>query len=92
MNNFQNELQMLNIGDFQATEAVPWDLNQYYIDQTRRCGCGGGFRCGGCGGGFRCGGCGGCFRCGGCGGGFRCGGCFGCFLGLGFSCFFGFGF
>ncbi len=34
MNEFQRELQMLNIGDFQANQAVPWDQNQNYIDQA----------------------------------------------------------
>ncbi|MED0876057.1 heterocycloanthracin/sonorensin family bacteriocin [Bacillus mobilis] len=76
MNQFQQDLQSLNLNDYQSGNVVYWDQlqqNQYpyfYIqDEARRCGgCGG--RCGGCGGG-RCGGCGG--RCVG------CAGCFGCF-------------
>ena len=36
MNGFQNELQMLNVGDFQATQAIPWDQSQYYSDQDRQ--------------------------------------------------------
>ncbi|NRG43989.1 heterocycloanthracin/sonorensin family bacteriocin [Bacillus sp. CRN 9] len=76
MNDFQNELQRLNIGDFQANQAVPWDQSQYNIDQSRLCGgcvgffpcffCFGCFNCFRCGG--RCGRCGGCGRCGRCGG------------------------
>ncbi|PGK67153.1 heterocycloanthracin/sonorensin family bacteriocin [Bacillus thuringiensis] len=84
MNQFQQELQSLNLNDYQTGNVVYWDQQQsqypyYYIqDDARRCGgCGGcGGRCGGCGGG-----CGG--RCGGCAG--RCGGCIGC-AGC-FSCF-----
>ncbi|TKH11965.1 heterocycloanthracin/sonorensin family bacteriocin [Bacillus wiedmannii] len=79
MNGFQQELQSLNLNDYQSGNVVYWDQLQqnqypyYYIqDDARRCGgCGG--RCGGCGGG-RCGGCAG--RCGGCIG---CAGCFSCF-------------
>lgn len=73
MNQFQQELQSLNLNDFQTGNVVYWDRQQnqypyYYIQgDVRRCG-----GCGGCGG--RCGGCGG--RCGGCVG---CAGCFGCF-------------
>lgn len=82
MNEFQQELQALNLNDYQSGNVVYWDQqNQYpyyYInDDARRCGgCGGGFRCGGfrCGG-FRCFGCFGCFGCFNCGG---CGGCGGC--------------
>ncbi|MBE5106655.1 heterocycloanthracin/sonorensin family bacteriocin [Bacillus thuringiensis] len=78
MNQFQHELQSLNLNDYQSGNVVYWDQQQqnqypyYFIqDDARRCGgCGG--RCGGCGG--RCGGCAG--RCGGCVG---CAGCFGCF-------------
>jgi len=77
MNQFQQELQSLNLNDYQTGNVVYWDQQQsqypYYSiqDDARRCGgCGG--RCGGCGG--RCGGCAG--RCGGCIG---CAGCFGCF-------------
>ncbi|WP_081415025.1 heterocycloanthracin/sonorensin family bacteriocin [Ectobacillus panaciterrae] len=73
MYNFQDELQALNLADFQVSQTVPWDTqNQYYTDATRiRCGgCGGCFRC------FRCGGCGGCFRCFSC---FQCSGCARCF-------------
>ncbi|PGZ01013.1 heterocycloanthracin/sonorensin family bacteriocin, partial [Bacillus cereus] len=78
---FQQELQSLNLNDYQSGHVVYWDQQQqnqypyYHIqDDARRCGgCGGcGGRCGGCGG--RCGGCAG--RCGGC---FGCAGCFGCF-------------
>ncbi|MBR9672289.1 heterocycloanthracin/sonorensin family bacteriocin [Bacillus cereus] len=73
MNQFQQELQSLNLNDYQTGNVVYWDQQQnqhpyYYIQgDVRRCG-----GCGGCGG--RCGGCGG--RCGGCVG---CAGCFGCF-------------
>ena len=80
MNQFQQELQSLNLNDYQTGNVVYWDQQQsqypyYYIqDDARRCG-----GCGGCGG--RCGGC--CGRCGGCAG--RCGGCIGC-AGC-FSCF-----
>ncbi|PLR82435.1 heterocycloanthracin/sonorensin family bacteriocin [Bacillus canaveralius] len=75
MNDFQSQLQMLNIGDFQANEAVPWDQNQYYIDQSRQCG--GGFggcfgRCFSCFNCFRCFSCFNCFSC------FRCSNCFSC--------------
>ena len=61
MNQFQQELQSLNLNDYQTGNVVYWDQQQsqypyYYIqDDARRCG-----GCGGCGG--RCGGCGG--RCG----------------------------
>lgn len=80
MNQFQQELQSLNLNDYQTGNVVYWDPQQsqypyYYIQDDARCcgGCGGcGGRCGGCGG--RCGGCAG--RCGGCVG---CAGCFGCF-------------
>ncbi|KMP36667.1 heterocycloanthracin/sonorensin family bacteriocin [Bacillus paramycoides] len=84
MNQFQQELQSLNLNDYQSGNVVYWDQLQqnqypyYYIqDDARRCGgCGGcGGRCGGCGGG-RCGGCGG--RCVGCAGCFGCFGCFNC--------------
>lgn len=69
MNQFQQELQSLNLNDYQTGNVVYWDPQQsqypyYYIqDDARRCGgCGGcGGRCGGCGG--RCGGCAGCFGC-----------------------------
>lgn len=81
MNEFQNQLQMLNVDDFQVTQPVPWEQNQpqYSMEDSRLIGvgcfgcflCFGCFGCGGCGG--RCGGCGGGGRCGGCGG--RCGGC-----------------
>lgn len=80
MNDFQNELQRLNLGEFQSSEVVPWDQNQYYMAQARQCG--GGFnrcfRCFSC---FfcffftcfNCFNCFGCSRCGGCGG--HCGRC-----------------
>ncbi|MFJ8455692.1 heterocycloanthracin/sonorensin family bacteriocin [Bacillus paramycoides] len=82
MNEFQQELQSLNLNEYQPGNVVYWDQQQsqypyYYIqDDARRCGgCGG--RCGGCGG--RCGGCGGCGgRCVGCVGCVGCGGCFSC--------------
>ncbi|WP_163099789.1 heterocycloanthracin/sonorensin family bacteriocin [Peribacillus alkalitolerans] len=89
MNDFQRELQMLNVGDFQATQAVPWDQNQYYTDQDRqfinfgfgqcfRCfSCFSCFFCFNCFSCFRCSNCSRCSRCGGghrCGGGGRCGG------------------
>ncbi len=90
MNHFQNELQGLTLGDFQATHAVPYDQNQYYSEQDRlflgvtgfgRCSscfsCFSCFNCFNCFSCFNCGGhrCGG-HRCGGhnCGGGHRCGG------------------
>ncbi|WP_232361921.1 heterocycloanthracin/sonorensin family bacteriocin, partial [Bacillus thuringiensis] len=56
-NQFQHELQTLNLNDYQTGNVVYWDQQQsqypyYYIqDDARRCG-----GCGGCGG--RCGGCG----------------------------------
>ncbi|WP_028391102.1 heterocycloanthracin/sonorensin family bacteriocin [Bacillus cihuensis] len=74
MYNFHNDLQLLDMGNYQVGELMPVDFRQdpFQFNDIRRCGCGGCGRCGGCGG----------FRCGGCGGfGFRCGGCFG------FSCF-----
>lgn len=61
MNQFQQELQSLNLNDYQTGNVVYWDPQQsqypyYYIqDDARRCG-----GCGGCGG--RCGGCGGQMR------------------------------
>lgn len=71
MNNFQNELQMLNVGDFQSYEAVPWDQNQY-IDSSRQFGIGFGF-------GFRCFSCFSCFSCFfNCFNCFRCSNCFRC--------------
>ncbi|MGG4152478.1 heterocycloanthracin/sonorensin family bacteriocin [Peribacillus muralis] len=79
MNEFQNQLQMLNVDDFQVSQPVQWEQTQpqYAMEDSRLIGfgcfgcflCFGCAGCGGCGG--RCGGCGG--RCGGCGG--RCGGC-----------------
>ncbi|MFJ5624000.1 heterocycloanthracin/sonorensin family bacteriocin [Peribacillus loiseleuriae] len=77
MHNFQNELQMLEMGNYQVGQLMPVDFRQdsFEFSDMRRCGgCGGCGRCGGCGG-FRCGGCGG-FRC----GGFGCFGCFGFFI------------
>lgn len=73
MNNFHNEIQMLNVDDFQATQAIPWDQNQYDMNQELI-----GFGFGACFGfgpcfGFRCFGCArcaNCFRCGRCHGGF----------------------
>ncbi|WP_241745651.1 heterocycloanthracin/sonorensin family bacteriocin, partial [Bacillus thuringiensis] len=56
MNQFQQELQSLNLNDYQTGNVVYWDQQQnqypyYYIQgDVRRCG-----GCGGCGG--RCGGC-----------------------------------
>jgi len=80
MHNFQNELQMLGMDNYQVGQLTPIDYQTQtpleFVDMRR---CGG---CGGCG--FRCGG----FRCGGCG--FRCGGCFG--IGFGFGCYGCFGF
>ncbi|WP_307268053.1 heterocycloanthracin/sonorensin family bacteriocin [Peribacillus sp. V2I11] len=78
MNEFQNQLQNLNVDDFQVTQPVPWEQNQYNLDDSSRqfigvggCfGCFGCFLCFGC---FGCGRCGRCGRCGGCGG--RCGRC-----------------
>ncbi|WP_121612664.1 heterocycloanthracin/sonorensin family bacteriocin [Mesobacillus foraminis] len=75
MNNFQNELQSLNLGDFNVNQAVPWDQNQYYADDSRQFGVIGiGFgRCFSC---FRCHNCFSCFSCFSC---FRCHNCFNCF-------------
>lgn len=72
MNDFHNQLQMLNVSDFQTSPVVHWDQNQYSMDDSSRLigfgGCFGCFLCFGC---FGCGG-----RCGGCGGcGGRCGRC-----------------
>ncbi|WP_081496130.1 heterocycloanthracin/sonorensin family bacteriocin [Priestia filamentosa] len=69
MNDFQSELQMLNVDDFQATQAVPWDQNQYYTDQDRQF-VGVGFGFGRC---FSCFNCFNCFNC------FRCFNCFNCY-------------
>ncbi|MGG1401614.1 heterocycloanthracin/sonorensin family bacteriocin [Bacillus salipaludis] len=80
MQNFQHELHMLSLDNYQVREVIPIGLHQ----NSRLFG---GFGCGGFGcGGFGCGG----FGCGGFGcGGFGCGGCFG----FGFGCFgIGFGF
>ncbi|MBU8878107.1 heterocycloanthracin/sonorensin family bacteriocin [Bacillus sp. FJAT-29790] len=88
MYDFQRDLQMLNVGDFHANDAIPWDPSsmdrQFGLFGFGSC-FGLGF--GSCFGlgfgscfGFGCFGFGG-FRCGGCGGfGFRCGGfrCGGC--------------
>ncbi|HHK5533718.1 TPA: heterocycloanthracin/sonorensin family bacteriocin [Bacillus mobilis] len=64
MNQFQQDLQSLNLNDYQSGNVVYWDQLQqnqypyYYIqEEARRCG-----GCGGCGGG-RCVGCAGCFGC-----------------------------
>lgn len=79
MEDFKNELQTLNVDDFQASQAVPWDETRQFVGGFGGC-FGGGFgRCFNCFNCFRCGGCfgrcGGCFgRCGGCGGCGRCGG------------------
>jgi heterocycloanthracin/sonorensin family bacteriocin len=76
MNNFHNELQSLNLGDFQATNAIPWDNSQYYDDQQRQIGlifsCFSCFRCSNCFTCFTCFSCFNCFNCFSCGG--RCGG------------------
>ena len=82
MNDFYNQLQGLNVNDFNTTQVTPWDTGTTSMDDTRLIGgcfgfgvglgCFGCFGCLGCIG--RCGGCGGCGgRCGGCGG--RCGRC-----------------
>lgn len=71
MNDFQNQIQMLNVSDFQTSEVIPWNQSQYSMDDSSRLIGFGGFGCFFCFGCFGCGGCGG--RCGGCGG--RCGGC-----------------
>ncbi|MEH6936015.1 heterocycloanthracin/sonorensin family bacteriocin [Bacillus sp. JJ783] len=70
MNDFQQELQALNLNAYQPGNVVYWDQQQnqypyYYIqDDARRCGgCGGGGRCGGC---VGCVGCVGCFSCSNC--------------------------
>ncbi|WP_081707574.1 heterocycloanthracin/sonorensin family bacteriocin [Bacillus massiliigorillae] len=74
MNDFYNQLQALNVSDFQTTQMIPWDQSQYGMDNSYRqigFGIGGCFGCFLC---FGCFGCGGrCGRCGGCGG--RCGRC-----------------
>ncbi len=72
MNNFQNELQMLNVNDFQANEAIPWDQSQYYVDQDQDRQFGSFFRCFSC---FNCFNCSNCFRCSNC---FHCSNCFNC--------------
>lgn len=70
MNNFQQDLQMLNLGDYQATQAVPYDPNQYYYDDERLyVGIGGLFRCYSC---FSCYNCFNCYNC------FSCFSCFNC--------------
>ncbi len=81
MNNFHNQLQALNVSDFNTTQVTQWDPGTASMGDTRQfifggcfgfgigLGCFGFFGCLGCIG--ACGGCGG--RCGGCGG--RCGGC-----------------
>ncbi|MDW0117897.1 heterocycloanthracin/sonorensin family bacteriocin [Sporosarcina thermotolerans] len=77
---------MLNLGEFNTSQAVNWDQNNPLSNQTAQLGgiggCfGGGFGIGGCFGGgfFRCGfscfGCFSCFRCSNC---FRCHNCFRC--------------
>ena len=58
MNNFHNELQMLNVGDFNTSEAVHLDPNGSYSTQTAQLGIIGGF--GGC---FSCFSCFSCFNC-----------------------------
>lgn len=75
MNEFYNQLQMLDVNDFYSSPVVPWDPNQYVMNDSRQfIGFGGCFGLGcfgvGC---FGCFGCGGFGRCGGCGG--RCGRC-----------------
>ncbi|MEH6949588.1 heterocycloanthracin/sonorensin family bacteriocin [Bacillus sp. JJ634] len=70
MHNFQNELQMLGMDNYQVGQLTPIDYqtqNPLEFVDMRRCG-----GCGGCG--FRCGGC---F---GIGFGFGCFGCFGFFI------------
>ncbi|MFD6439980.1 heterocycloanthracin/sonorensin family bacteriocin [Peribacillus sp. NPDC060186] len=82
MNEFQNQLQMLNVDDFQVSQPVLWDqYQQPYMEDSRQFGLGFGFGCFGC---FLCFGCFGCGRCGGCGG--RCGGCGGRCGGCGGRC------
>ncbi|MCU5179698.1 heterocycloanthracin/sonorensin family bacteriocin [Bacillus toyonensis] len=62
MNQFQQELQSLNLNDYQSGNVVYWDQQQnqypyYYIqDDARRCA----GRCGGC---VGCAGCFSCFNC-----------------------------
>ena len=60
MNNFQNELQMLNVDDFQVNQAIPWDQSQYYVDQDQDRQFGAFFRC------FSCFTCFNCFNCSNC--------------------------
>ncbi len=36
MYEFQNQLQNLNVDDFQVTQPVPWEQNQYNLDDSSR--------------------------------------------------------
>ncbi|MBB6445321.1 heterocycloanthracin/sonorensin family bacteriocin [Bacillus benzoevorans] len=72
MYNFQNELQMLNVDNFQASEPITWDYTQYGTDEERQFGLGLGFTCFSC---FNCSNCFNCFRCSNC---FNCSNCFHC--------------
>jgi heterocycloanthracin/sonorensin family bacteriocin len=89
MYDFQNELQNLNMGDFQANQAIPWEQNQLPMEDARQWGGFGFFNCFSCFFCFNCFSCSNCFRCsncfncshrcggncgGRCGGGHRCGG------------------
>lgn len=92
LNEFQNQIQNLDVGEFHAQQLVPSQQGEVYSNDARLCvglglggfgiggcfGCFSCFGCGGCGGCARCGGCGGCARCAGCGGCARCAGCARC--------------
>ncbi|WP_047155492.1 heterocycloanthracin/sonorensin family bacteriocin [Aneurinibacillus tyrosinisolvens] len=57
MDDFQKELQGLDVSNFQAGPMIPVNTQDQYYDYTRQCGGGGGGgRCGGSGGGGQCGG------------------------------------
>ncbi|WP_353056424.1 heterocycloanthracin/sonorensin family bacteriocin [Sporosarcina luteola] len=78
MNDFHNELQMLNVGDFNSSQAVSFDPNASFSNSTALLpiiGIGGGIgRCSSC---FSCASCFffSCFNCFNC---FRCSNCFRC--------------
>ncbi|RDY72663.1 heterocycloanthracin/sonorensin family bacteriocin [Halobacillus trueperi] len=89
MNEFQNQIQNLDVGEYRAQQLVPSQQQEVYSNDARLCvglgfgiggcfGCFSCFGCGGCGGCARCAGCGGCARCAGCGGCARCAGCARC--------------
>ncbi|WP_442870417.1 heterocycloanthracin/sonorensin family bacteriocin [Aneurinibacillus sp. Ricciae_BoGa-3] len=65
VDDFKNDLQGLNVGNFEASQMMPFDpVSATNSDQARQCGrC---FHCSSC---FRCSNCFNCFRCFSC---FRC--------------------